>query len=311
LLMDGYEKYGFMYLMGNLIGMYATDSGAKWFDGTDYTNPEHQKRMLESVRKMVEEYKDKPYILMWVLGNENNYAEPGVPGETSGNGCCAKLQPEAYYTFVNEAAKLIKSLDPLKRPVAVSNGDTLFLDICAEKAPELDVFGVNAYRGEQGFGSLWADVSDVFGRPVMITEYGCSAYHPTWTQKQAEEGQAKYLKGNWMDIEANAPGMGTGNALGGILFEWTDEWWKANSDLPLSIQQQKKAWYAERSAAYKNLQPEKHDSVPQFGAPFLDGWSYEEWLGITSQGDGSDSPFLRQLRPSYFTYKKMWEKYRK
>jgi beta-glucuronidase len=310
LMMDGYKTYGFMYMMGDLLGMYATESGADWFSGTDYTNPAHQQKMLDSVRQMVEEYKDQPYILMWVLGNENNYAEPGAPGVGSGNGCRAKLQPEAYYKFVNEAAKLVKSLDPQKRPVAICNGDILYLDYCAADAPEIDIFGANAYRGEQGFGSLWRDVADVFDRPVVVTEYGCSAYHPDWDQKRAEEGQANYLKGNWMDIESNTAGIGAGDALGGVLFEWSDEWWKANSDLPLKVQQQKKNWYAARSAQYKNLQPDKQDTVPQFGAPFLDGWSYEEWLGITSQGDGKQSPFLRQLRPAYFMYKELWKKYK-
>jgi beta-glucuronidase len=290
--------------------MYATESKAEWFTGTDYTNPEHQKNMLESVRAMVEEYKDQPYILMWVLGNENNYAEPGQAGVGSGNGCRARLQPEAYYTFVNEAAKLIKSLDPQQRPVAVCNGDILYLDVCAANAPDVDIFGANAYRGEQGFGSLWRDVSAVYDRPVVVTEYGCSAYHPNWDRVKTEAAQSYYLRGNWLDIENNLAGSGAGTALGGVLFEWLDEWWKANADLPLKIQQQKKEWYAARSTQYKDLQPDRQDTVPQFGAPFLDGWSYEEWLGIVTQGDGTNSPFLRQLRPAYFMYQKQWKKYK-
>lgn len=310
LLKDGYEKYGFMYVMGDLIGNYCVGSKAEWYAGTDYTNPEHQKNMLDRVRQMVEEYKDEPYILMWVLGNENNYSEPGQEGISSGNGCRAKLQPDAYYAFVNQAAKLIKELDPQQRPVAVCNGDILFLDKCAANAPELDVIGVNAYRGEQGFGSLWQDVADLMDKPAMITEYGCSAYHPLWDQKRAEAEQARYLVGNWKNIEENYDGRGMGTALGGFLFEWTDEWWKANSDLPLRVQQKSAKWYAARAETYKHLKPDTHDSVPQFGAPFLDGWSYEEWLGIASQGDGKSSPFLRQLRPAYYEYKKLWSKYK-
>jgi beta-glucuronidase len=288
LLMDGYKRFGFMYIIGDLIGMYAQGSGADWYSGTDYTNELHEKNMLESVRKMVEEYRNEPYILMWVLGNENNYGGPGIPGKDPGHGTRAKLQPEAYYKFVNKAVQLIKSLDPHRRPVTICNGDTLFLDHCAKNAPDLDIFGCNAYRGEQGFGSLWSDVSEVYGKPVLVTEYGCSAYHHAWTLEKAEEGQAKYLIGNWKDMENNFAGSGYGNSLGGILFEWCDEWWKAGPSTDCSV----------------------HDTIPQFGAPFLDGYSYEEWLGITSVGNGYDSPYLRQLRPAYFELEKAWEKYK-
>jgi hypothetical protein len=45
--------------------------------------------------------------------------------------------------------------------------------------------------------------------------------------------------------------------------------------------------------------------------PFIDGWAYEEWFGLCSIGDGKHGPFKRQLRKSYFTYKELWEKYRK
>jgi len=179
-------------------------------------------------------------------------------------------------------------LDPQHRPVAVCNGDALFLDICAKNAPELDVFGANAYRGEVGFASLWRDVAEVFDRPCIITEYGCSAYAKGWSQEKAENAQAEYHIGNWTDIELNTAGAGEGNALGGVVFEWLDEWWKAGPPPAFS--------------------PEIHDEVWQFGAPFADGYSYEEWLGICSQGDGKNSPFERQLRPAYFAYKKMWNK---
>ncbi|MFC1500924.1 glycoside hydrolase family 2 TIM barrel-domain containing protein [Elusimicrobiota bacterium] len=290
LLRKGYEDYGFMYLMGDFIGMYTAGSNADWYYGTDYTNPEDIDNMLESVSKMVKDYRNEPYILMWVLGNENNYGGPGEPGVSAGSGCRAKIQPEAYYKFVNKAVKLIKALDSQKRPVAVCNGDTLYLDICAKNAPKLDVFGANCYRGEQGFGSLWWDVKDIYDKPVLITEYGCSAHHSRWPKKRSDNAQARYHIGNWLDLESNFAGFGEGNALGGIVFEWTDEWWKAGPPPQFS--------------------PIEQDKVGKFGAPFLDGWSYEEVLGITTQGDGTDSPFLRTLRPAFFAYESLWRKYK-
>lgn len=291
-----HKDYGFYILCGDLLGGYAVGSGATWTEGTDYNNSTHQDAMLASVRSMVEEYKEEPYILMWVLGNENVYGVANNAGK----------DPAAFFKFANRAAQMIHELDP-SRPVALANGDLLFLDFIKENCPDIDVLGANVYRGEQGFGrQFFLDAQDALDRPVLITEYGTCAYGEGYTQDQAEAYQAMYLANNWEDLEANMNGRGVGNALGGVLFEFMDEWWKANSDLPEKVQRARAEWYASKSAVYKNLQPQIQDTVPQFGFPFLDGWSYEEWYGLASQGNGQDSPFSRVLRPAYFTIQKMW-----
>jgi Glycosyl hydrolases family 2, TIM barrel domain len=291
-----YKDYGLYVICGDLLGGYAVGSGATWADGTDYNNPVQRAAMLESVRKMVTEFKDEPYILMWMLGNENIY---GVANNSP-------QYPDAFYSLTNEAAKLIHELDPT-RPVGIANGDLLHLDLIKKNCPDVDVLGANVYRGEQGFGRhLFMDVQELMDRPVLITEYGASAYAENYSTAEATAYQAMYLANNWEDLEANMAGRGVGNALGGVLFEFMDEWWKANSDLPESVQKERPDWYAQRSATYKSLQPQNQEIVPQFGFPFLDGWSYEEWYGLIAQGDGSCSPFCRQLRPSYSMIKRMW-----
>lgn len=283
-----YEKYNIKFLMGDFLGMYAIGSGASWYEGTDYTNPIHCENMISSVREMVEEYKNEPYVLMWVLGNENNY---GVVGDETfaGTGCRAKEQPEAYYKFVNEIAKLIKSLDPYKRPVAICNGELLYLDYIAKFCPDIDVIGINAYRGGYGFGdSFWNNIKRLTDKPVLITEYGCPAYAKGVSEQQAEKLQAEYLKGIWEDIYYNSCGYGVGNAIGGVHFEWVDEWWKAGQP--------------------PKFDPAIQEKVGQFTGPFPDGWFYEEFLGVCSQGNGKHSPFMRQLRESYYMYKDLWSK---
>lgn len=291
-----HKDYGFYVLCGDLLGGYAVGSGATWAEGTNYNSPSQQDMMLAGVRQMVEDFKDEPYILMWVLGNENVY---GVASN-------AGTDPVPFFKLVNRAAQLIHELDP-SRPVMVANGDLLYLDIIKEYCPDVDVMGANVYRGEQGFGRhFFMDVQEALDRPVLITEYGVSAFGEGYTKEQAEAYQSLYLANNWDDLEANMAGRGVGNALGGVLFEYVDEWWKANSDLPEKVQKARAEWYAPKSALYKSLQPGVQDSVPQFGFPFLDGWSYEEWYGLASQGDGKRSPFLRVLRPAYETMKKMW-----
>jgi len=272
LLRKMYEDYGIMVIMGDFLGKYALGSGATWFEGTDYENPEHKKTMLESVRKMVEEFKDEPYILMWLLGNENNY----------GLGCNADKKPHAYYAFVEEVAQMIKSIDR-NHPVAISNGDTLFLDIFAENCPSVDAFAANAYRGDYGFGSYWDQVFDASGKAAFITEYGCPAYANHLSREDAEQAQADYHNGAWSDIILNSAGTadGVGNAIGGVVFQWIDEWWK-------------------------NYEPAFHDKTAGALGPFPDGYMYEEWFGLTGQGNGKNSPFLRHLRKVYDYYKSVW-----
>jgi len=272
LLRDLYEKYGIMVIMGDFLGKYAIGSGAPWNPGTDYTKEEQKKNMLASVTKMVAEFKDEPYILFWLLGNENVY----------GYGCNANKEPDAFFKFANEAAELIKSLDP-EHPVGIGSGDILFLDKFAKDAPSVDIFGTNAYRGDYGFGFLWRQVKEQADRPVIITEFGCPAYAEGKTDEEAQILQAEYHRAAWEDIEDNSAfKSGAGNSIGAIVFEWLDEWWKA-------------------------YEPFVQDTRPLWSGPFPDGNMHEEWLGLCSQGDGKSSPFLRQLRKVYFTYKQLWK----
>jgi beta-glucuronidase len=48
LLKEGYEKYGFMYMIGNFIGMYCTDSGAEWFEGMITQTLNNAKKCLQA-----------------------------------------------------------------------------------------------------------------------------------------------------------------------------------------------------------------------------------------------------------------------
>ena len=134
-------------------------------------------------------------------------------------------------------------------------------------------------------GSCWEQVFGATGKPAFITEYGAPAYVKHLSLAEGEEAQANYDLGNWSDIEANTAGTseGVGNSLGGFVFEWMDEWWK-------------------------NYEPFLHDKKSDAIGPFPGGYYYEEWFGITGQGNGQNSPFLRHLRKSYYVYKEMWHR---
>ena len=98
-LMRSLQKdYGVYFIMGDFLGAYTVGSQASWEIGTDYTSDTERERMKNVVRAMVMDHKDEPYVLMWLLGNENQHPH------THTN---AYEQPEAFARFVNEVAKMI------------------------------------------------------------------------------------------------------------------------------------------------------------------------------------------------------------
>lgn len=268
--------------MGNLLGAYTKGSDADWNEGTDYRKLEHKQNMIKSVREMVEEHKDEPYVLMWMLGNENDVKGDQVNSTKTNTN--AYKYPEEFAKFVNDVCLMIKEIDQ-NHPIAICNATTAFLKYYKEFTPEIDVLGFNQYSGPYGFGVLWNTVKVSYDKPVLITEYGCDSYH---TQKEIEDElfQANYHRAAWRDIEKNSyQGNGKGNAIGGIAYCWLDKWWLIGS-------------------------PRIHDTSlgARVGAT-NDGLFNDEWLGICSQGDGNQSPFKRQLREVYYTYQEeLWAK---
>jgi beta-glucuronidase len=264
LLRDLFKTYGIRVAMGDFLGAYTLGSGADWNAGTDYRDARQRKAMRSSVEAMVRDFKDEPYLLMWILGNENNYRD-----KTHTN---AETYPLEYARFVNEIAKRIHELDP-NHPVVLCNGETHLLSVYAREAPAIDIFGTNTYR-RPGFGTLWREVASTYGKPVLLTEYGI--LKPRVINGKVDEAyQEQEFQFAWCDIQRHqAGGTSPGNALGGFAFEWVEQWWY-------------------------NGEPGAHNLAP-------DGY-HNEWHGLTSQGNGSDSPRQRQLRRAYFMFQKLWK----
>lgn len=269
-----HSQYGTMFIVGDFAGAYAVESGVDFYTGTDYANPEQCDRLMASIRKMVLAEKDEPYVLMWMLGNENVY----------GVGSSAKRDPVSFFKFINRAAQMIHELDPA-HPVAISSGDLYRFDLFCEYAPAVDIYGCNIYRGGGGMGkSFWQSIREMSDKPVIITEYGNSAFGKDFAEERVETFHRDYHKGNWEDIAFNmGGGPGQGNALGGVAFEFCDEWWKDEAD-----------------------PQHEHSITPQFPAPYCDGHNYEEWYGLYGIGNGQHSPFMRQERQVVRYYTGVW-----
>jgi hypothetical protein len=264
LLRDLFKTYGIRVAMGDFLGAYTVGSGADWDKGTDYRDPAQQRAMLRSVEAMVRDFKDEPYLLFWVLGNENN-----LRPQTNTN---ANAFVKEYAEFVNRVAERIHRMDP-HHPVCLCNGETQGLKTYAHYAPSVDIFGVNAYR-RNGFGQLWNEVAETYDRPVILTEYG--VLKPRLVNGDLDEAyQAYQHRTAWCDIARHAAGgEAPANALGGFAYEWVDQWW------------------------YDGL-PSEHNE----GKNGLNN----EWHGLTSQGDGYDSPLQRQPRKAYTMYRQLWK----
>ena len=283
-LRDMYNTYGIRAIIGDLLGADTVGSGADFAVGTDYRDPRQCANMKKIIHDLVMDNKDEPYVLMWLLGNENNMNNQY--GGVNATHTLAGVYPEAYGKFLNEVAKMIHEIDP-NHPVGIANLESQLIETYEKWAPEIDVLGINSYRGAEGFGNLFSFAQLRFDRPVVITEFGSDVLSiGKDTVLMDEKSQTEYHRNAWEDIVYNSAGnQGQGNAIGGMIFEWVDEWWKSNKG-PKEI----------------------HQFTKDSPMPFQDGWSSEEWLGLNGQGLGRNSPFLRQPREVCSYYKKVWNR---
>lgn len=174
--------------------------------GFDYTDPAVREQELERVRTAVQAYKDHPALLAWGVGNEV---------ELEGEMDLALRQ-------INDAASLIKSLDPdhPRMAVVAEIGDDKAIRIQNE-CPDIDFLGVNSYAGlssllprleQQGYTGAYA-----------ITEFGPAGHWETGTTpwgapyEQSSSGKADFLRENYAKSIESEFGK---HCLGSFAFLW-------------------------------------------------------------------------------------------
>jgi beta-galactosidase len=276
-----YENYGIYTVLNHAVGRYGVTVGGGFQANTDYSDPRVRAQLTREVTAMVEEFRGTPGLLMYLLGNENNYGLEWKSAETEnlpvGERNAAKAR--YLYSLFGEIIREIKTRDP-SRPVAMANGDLQYIDIIAAETKGLDVFGTNVYRGIS-FGNLFAEVRDKLGLPVMFTEFGADAYNAK-ERREDQLTQARYLLGQWQEIYAQSAGKGgVGNAIGGMTFQWSDGWWKVGQETNLDVQDTDAGW---SNQAYAE------DYMPD------DNNMNEEWWGVMAKGP-TDATGHFQLYP--------------
>ncbi|NAS11478.1 glycosidase [Flavobacteriaceae bacterium R33] len=272
-----YENYGIYTMLNHSFGRYGLTLNGVWTPVTIYDDPVTEEFLMSEMKALVEGYKDTPGLLLYLLGNENNYGlfwagaeTEDFPDDEGRIEFIGESRGRPMYRLMNEAAKMMKSMDP-SHPVAICNGDVLFIDIVAEECKDVDIYGTNTYRG-LSFGDMFQVVKDKLNKPVMFTEFGADAFNAI-ENKEDQFSQAYYMVGNWKEIYENASGLGkVGNSVGGFTFQFSDGWWKYGFD------DRKNADVHDNNASWSNGGYARDLARP--GANNMN----EEWFGICAKG---------------------------
>lgn len=238
-----YEKYGIYTMLNHSFGRYGLTLNGNWVPNTEYSDSRTRKLLLKETKEMVQEYKNTPGLLLFLLGNENNYGLFWDGAETENiplEDRKSTVRAHSLYKLFNEAVLEMKQIDA-SHPIAICNGDLLFLDIIKTECPDIDILGTNMYRGVS-FGDAFAKVKNEINKPILFTEFGADAFN-TINNSEDQKSQAYYMVGNWKEIYENAAGIGkAGNSLGGFTFQFSDGWWKYGQTKNLDIHDNNASW---------------------------------------------------------------------
>ena len=289
-----YEEYGIYTMLNHTFGRYGLTLDGAWVPNTDYADPRVKELLISEVTQMVRDFKDTPGLLLFMLGNENNYGLFWDGAETEDipiEDRRSTIRAVSMYKLFNEAIVEMKEIYT-GVPIAICNGDNLFLDIIAEEVPDADIYGTNSYRGVT-FTNLYDQVANVYDKPVLLAEFGSDAFNAV-TLQEAQEAQAYYKLNNWKDIYSHAAGFGRAeNSIGGFTFQFSDGWWKYLQTENLDLHDINASW---DNGGYL------FDFVP--GEDNMN----EEWFGIMAKGQTNyEGLYDLYPRAAYYVIKEAHE----
>jgi hypothetical protein len=261
-----YNQYGIYTMINYSFGRYGLEIEGKIVSPIDFGDSSAQDVLLTEVSSMVDVYKGTPGLLLYLLGNENNYGLFWEGAETEDIPAEQTIPTDRIlhlYKAFNLGCTLIQSKDS-SVPVAICNGDLQYIDIITKECKNADILGINTYRGIS-FGNLFSKAETHWKKPVMLTEFGADAFDII-AQKEDQTTQAKYLIGNWKEIYQNAAGIGkSNNCIGGFTFQFSDGWWKTGQTINLDKHDSTASW--ENGGYYEDF-VKGHNNMN------------EEWFGI-------------------------------
>lgn len=178
-------------------------------DGFDYNDETAVNGQYENAKKIVEENKDHPALLMWAIGNELDH----IPGNLDYN---LKM-----WDAVNDIAGMIKDIDPDHPALTVIGyGKLEKLNDIIERCPNLDLLGINAYASVINVPGWLSEYN--WDKPFVVTEWGPSGWwevpRTTWgvvVEETSSEKAAVYRERYEKVI------LGDNRCIGSYVFLWT------------------------------------------------------------------------------------------
>jgi hypothetical protein len=173
-------------------------------DSAQYNNEEFKAKTRASVKALAEALKDEPNMLVWGIGNEIEHGTANT---------------HAAWTFVNELALLIKSIDSRHLVSTVISHNPRALDLIGEYAADLDVVGINSYGPISQVEKMAADSK--WKGAYIISEWGPTGWWETtktaWHAPLEQTSEEKRLvyENRYNGYIKNPP-----RCLGSFVFLW-------------------------------------------------------------------------------------------
>jgi beta-galactosidase len=184
-----FKEHGIRTVINPLMGRYGHTIGGEWVPNVDYSDELTRSTLKTDMLEYVNQYKNTPGILMFAFGNESNYglswSSFEIENLPEGEQNTAKAR--YLYSLFNEIVTAGKKMAP-NLPLTIVNGDIQYIDLIVELMPDLELLGVNAYRGKS-FTGLWADVDQKLDLPVLFSSSAAMPSMPENSRKTRSRRQ--------------------------------------------------------------------------------------------------------------------------
>lgn len=251
------------YNLKIVVGYFANDH-VNWGDMTQVA------RLSSQYQSMVLKAKDRPSTLMYMIGNEL-FEKLGSADKVN------------YAGWVKTMVDWTHANDPNHPVMYADRGDSVGLPYLQQYASNIDVYGVNNYSFTSessltsimnGYASKWP------GKAILLHEWGSDSLNAS-TGSEDESAQTSSIRALAAAIAGSYKNNSSAGLIGGLLFEFTDEWRFVGS---VDTQDKDSGWAC---------------------ASCFDGKANEDFWGV-ARNVASGGASGRQNKASYNSLKDFW-----